>query len=95
MMKPIIYQKDTAAWIFQVWVSFLISVGATTFTVIAIPAENNWMKGCFAIGYLYSLSSAFTLAKTIRDNLEASRLTARIDEAMVEKILAENHPLRN
>jgi hypothetical protein len=46
------------------------------------------------IGFLYSLSSSFTLAKTIRDNQEAERLTARIDEARIEKILAEHHPLK-
>ncbi len=91
-MKPIVYQKDTSAWIFQVWISFIISVGATSISIVYLPVDN-WVKSYMAMGYLFSLSSAFTLAKTIRDNQEASRLTARIDEARVEKILAEHHPL--
>lgn len=93
MIKPIIYQKDTNAWIAQVWISFAIAVGATTISIIYLPVDN-WIKGYMGMGYLYSLSSAFTLAKTVRDNQEASRLTARIDEARVEKILAEHHPLK-
>ncbi len=92
-MKPIIYQKDTTAWLAQVWISFIVSVGATTLSIIYLPADN-WVKGYVGMGFLYSLSSSFTLAKTIRDNQEAERLTARIDEARVEKILAEHHPLK-
>ncbi len=92
-MKPIIYQKDTTAWLAQVWISFLVSVGATTLSIIYLPTDN-WVKGYVGMGFLYSLSSSFTLAKTIRDNQEAERLTARIEEARVEKILAEHHPLK-
>jgi hypothetical protein len=92
-MKPIIHQKDTVAWVVQVWISFLISVGGTTAGIIYLPVENLWAKGAVGAGYLFSLSSAFTLAKTIRDNQEANRLNARIEEAKVEKILAEHTPL--
>jgi hypothetical protein len=46
------------------------------------------------MGLTFSVSSSFTLAKTIRDNHEATTLTARIDEARVEKILADHHPLK-
>jgi len=92
-MKPIIYQKDTNAWIAQVWLSFIVSVGATTVSIVYLPTDN-WVKGYLGMGFLYSLSSSFTLAKTVRDNHEAERLTARIDEARVEKILAEHHPLK-
>ncbi len=92
-MKPIIYQKDTNAWIAQVWISFIVSVSATTVSIVYLPTDA-WVKGYVGLGFLYSLSSSFTLAKTIRDNQEAERLTARIDEARVEKILAEHHPLK-
>lgn len=70
----------------------MLSITATSVSIAYLPV-NNWVKSYMAMGYLFSLSSAFTLAKTIRDNQEASRLTARIDEARVEKILAEHHPL--
>ncbi len=93
MIKPIIHQRDTVAWVVQVWISFVISVAGTTTGIIYLPVDNLWAKSAVGAGYLFSLSSAFTLAKTIRDNQEANRLNARIEEAKVEKILAEHTPL--
>ncbi|MCS6959813.1 MAG: YiaA/YiaB family inner membrane protein [Pseudanabaenaceae cyanobacterium SKYGB_i_bin29] len=92
-MKPIVYQKDTNAWILQVWVAFFAATSATAIGMVHLPVEP-WVKSYIGIGYLFSLSAAFNLSKTVRDNQEASRLTARVDEAMVEKILRENHMLR-
>ncbi|MCL1465758.1 YiaA/YiaB family inner membrane protein [Argonema galeatum] len=86
-------QKDTAAWIIQVWLSFALSVSATSLGIIYLPVDN-WVKGYMGMGLVFSVGSTFTLAKTTRDNHEASRLTARIDEARVEKILSEHHPLK-
>lgn len=92
-MKPISYQKDTNAWSLQVWISFILSVSATGVGIIYLPVDS-WTRGCIGICYLYSITSAFTLAKTVRDNHEAQRLIARVEEARVEKILAEHDPLR-
>ncbi|MGE5657294.1 MAG: YiaA/YiaB family inner membrane protein [Actinomycetota bacterium] len=85
--------KDTNAWIFQCWISFILAVSATTFGIIYLPVDN-WVKGFMGMGLTFSIGSSFTLAKTIRDNHEAEKITARIDEARVEKILAEHHPLK-
>lgn len=85
--------KDTNAWILQCWVSFILAVSATTFGIIYLPVDN-WVKGFMGMGLTFSIGSSFTLAKTIRDNHEAEKITARIDEARVEKILAEHHPLK-
>jgi hypothetical protein len=38
------------------------------------------------------VSSAFTLAKVIRDQQEAATVRVRLDEARVEKLLAEHNP---
>jgi len=40
------------------------------------------------------VSSAFTLAKVIRDQFESARVHQRIDEARVEKLMAEHDPFR-
>ncbi|MFB2918872.1 MULTISPECIES: YiaA/YiaB family inner membrane protein [Aerosakkonema] len=90
---PIVPQKDTAAWIIQVWASFVLSVSATSVGIIYLPVDG-WVKGYMGMGLLFSVGSTFTLAKTTRDNYEATKLTARIDEARVEKILSEHHPLK-
>ncbi len=89
-MKPLPFQKDTGAWIVQVWCSFFTSLAFSAIAILYLPVENI-AKGFLAVSYLYTLSSSFTLAKTIRDNHEADRLTSRIDEARVEKILAEHN----
>lgn len=93
MQQPINNQKDTTAWIIQVWLSFVLSLSATSVGIIYLPVDG-WVKGYMGMGVLFSIGSTFTLAKTVRDNHEASKLTARIDEARVEKILTEHHPLK-
>jgi hypothetical protein len=41
------------------------------------------------MGLLFSVGSALTLAKTLRDNHEARRLINRLTEAKAEKIIRE------
>ncbi len=89
-MKPLPFQKDTGAWIAQVWCSFFASLAFSAIAILYLPTEST-TKGFLAVSYLFTISSSFTLAKTIRDNQEAGRLTSRIDEARVEKILAEHN----
>jgi hypothetical protein len=45
------------------------------------------------MGLAFSVGSTFTLAKTSRDLHEARKLTARIDEAKVEKLLSQHDSL--
>ncbi len=92
-MPNITPQKDTAAWIIQVWTSFILSFGSTAIGIAYLPVDS-WVKGFMGMGLTFTVGSSFTLAKTIRDNHEASKITARIDEAKVEKLLSEHHPLK-
>lgn len=88
-------QKHSTAWIVQAWVAFILSVTATTLGVLNLPntGANGWVKGYLGLGFLFSISSTFTLGKTVRDVHEANKLTSRVDEARVEKLLAEHRPL--
>ncbi len=92
-MNPVTFKKDTQAWVLQVWVSFIVSMTACTVSIYYLPVDN-YIKGFTGVSFLYAISSSFTLAKTIRDKEEVGRLTARIDEARVEKILSDHHPLK-
>jgi hypothetical protein len=47
-----------------------------------------------AMGLLFTIGSSLTLAKTVRDLHEAGRLTARIDDARVSRLIAEHDPLK-
>ena len=92
-MKNIVRQKDTNAWILQVWLSFMISVSATVAGIVYLPVDN-WIKGYMGMGLIFSIGSSFSLAKTVRDQTESQQMLARIEEARVEKILSENSPLK-
>jgi hypothetical protein len=41
---------------------------------------------------LFVVSSSFTLAKVIRDQQEAATIRVRLDEARLEKLIAEHDP---
>ncbi len=92
-MKTIVPQKDTNAWIFQVWASFMIAISSMAVGIFYLPVDN-WVKGYMGMGLVFTIGSSFSLAKTLRDQKEAENILARVDEARVEKILAEHSPLK-
>ena len=61
--------KDTPAWIMQVWAAFILSTLGTGVGIFYLEG-NSWQKAFVGMGYVFSVSSTFTLAKTIRDNQE-------------------------
>jgi len=68
--------KDTSAWIFQVWTSFAVAIVVTTIGICYLPLDI-WHRGFLGMGFLFSVASAFTLAKTLRDNHEAAAVTGK------------------
>jgi hypothetical protein len=77
----------------QTWLAFGISVSSLSLGIVFLPVDS-WVKGYMGMGTLFALGSTASLSKTVRDLHEAKQVTARIDEAKVEKLLAEHHPLR-
>ena len=72
---PIILQRDTGAWQFQVWVSFGIAVFLCGVGLAWLPGAQ--LEQAFMVmGYVFCLSAAFVLAKFVRDNEGASRRSA-------------------
>jgi hypothetical protein len=86
-------QVHSPAWVFQSWASFAIAVAATGIGIAYVPAEA-WTRGFLAMGLLFTVGATLNIAKTIRDVHESRRMYARVDEARVEKLLAEHHPLK-
>lgn len=81
----------TSAWIAQTWISFTVSITATAIGILYMPA-NTWMKGYLGMGMLFSIGSTISLSKTIRDVEESKRMLSRLDEAKLEKMLADYDP---
>ena len=82
------HQVDSPAWVFQVWASFLISVSFTLTGIYFAPVDL-WVKGFFVMGLIFTVGSTFSLAKTMRDRFEASKIINRVASAKTEKILHE------
>lgn len=86
-------QQSTAAFYGQAVASFGVAMGAVTLGIYFLDADV-WVRGFLAIGVLYLVTSCFTLAKVIRDRQEAGQLVSRVDQARLEKILAEHDPFQ-
>ena len=56
--------------------------------------DAQWVRAFLALGLLYVVTSSFTLAKCIRDRQEEGALVSRVDQARLDKLLAEQDILR-
>lgn len=83
--------QTTAAFSFQAAVSFAVSSGAVLVGIAYLPV-NAWIRAFVALGVLYVITSTFTLAKVVRDRAESTRVVSRIDEARLERYIAEHDP---
>jgi hypothetical protein len=83
----------SAAWVAQTWISFVAAVGVTTMGIWFLPVDV-WVKAFMGMGLLFTVGSTFSLAKTLRDVHESESLRKRIDEARVNRIIAEHDPLK-
>jgi hypothetical protein len=55
------------------------------------PTRNRSLDAAFlALGLLYTVTSGFTLAKCIRDRQESTAVMSRVDQARLDKLLAEH-----
>ncbi len=93
MSKVEASQHHSSAWIAQTWISFAAAVGVTSMGIWFLPVDP-WVKAFMAMGLLFSVGSTFSLAKTVRDQHESESLRKRIDEARVNRIIAEHDPLK-
>jgi hypothetical protein len=86
-------QMHSAAWVAQTWISFVAAAGVTTMGIWFLPVDV-WVKAFMGMGLLFTVGSTFSLAKTLRDVHESESLRKRIDEARVNRIIAEHDPLK-
>ena len=85
--------RTTAAYYFQAVASFVVSAGATIIGIAYLPV-NAWERAFLGLGLLYTITSAITLAKVVRDKQEEAQLVGRVDKARLDKLLAEHDPFR-
>ncbi|MQA62670.1 MAG: hypothetical protein GEU86_14520 [Actinophytocola sp.] len=83
----------TNAFYAQAAISFGVAMVSVTIGLLYLPV-NAWVRAFLALGLLYTVTSAFTLAKVIRDRQEDTYLVSRVDQARLEKLLAEHDPFK-
>ncbi|RSS36762.1 YiaA/YiaB family inner membrane protein [Streptomyces sp. WAC08241] len=86
-------QQNTAAYYTQAVISFGIALTAVAVGVYQLDASA-WVRAFLAVSVLYLTTSAFTLAKVVRDRQEAGQIVSRVDQARLEKFLAEHDPFQ-
>ena len=86
--------KVTNAFYAQAIASFAISVIAVAFGVYYLPV-GGWVRAFLGLGLLYVVTSAFTLAKTVRDAQESGTVVRRVDQARIDKLISEHNPFTN
>ena len=86
--------KTTNAFYAQAGISFGLALRSMVVAVLYLPVDP-WIRAFLALGTLYLTTSTFTLAKCVRDAQETSSVVNRLDQARVDKILADHDPFRS
>ncbi|NMO02088.1 hypothetical protein HH308_12785 [Gordonia sp. TBRC 11910] len=84
-------QSNTAAFFLQSVIAFGASLAAAVIGMLYLPMDP-WQRGFIGITMLFLTSSTFTLAKVVRDRQEQAAVMARLDEARVERLIADHDP---
>jgi hypothetical protein len=85
--------RTTTAFFAQSAVSFAASLTVTIIGIGYLP-DSRWIRAFLTLGLLYVVTSSFTLAKCIRDRHEETAIVSRVDQARLDKLLAEQDLLR-
>lgn len=85
--------KNTSAFAAQAALAFGTSSTGLVAGILWLPLDP-WQRAFLAMTALFVITSAFTLAKVVRDAQEGSTVLSRLDEARLERLLAEHDPYR-
>ena len=78
-------RRDSKAWQLQVWTSFGIAIALCAIGLAYLPGQD-LDRAFMVMGYLFSLSTAFVLAKFIRDGEAAAREGRSADTPMFRMV---------
>lgn len=85
--------KNTTAFYVQSMIAFGIALSTMVVAILYLPVDG-WIRAFLGLGTLFLTTSSFTLAKCVRDNQESQAVVSRLDQARVDKILADHDPFR-
>ena len=94
MTKSGTTSPTTTAFYVQAALSFGLALTAVTGGIVYLPVDG-WVRGFLALGMLYLVTSTFTLAKCVRDRQDETSVVSRVDQARLDKLLAEHDPFKS
>ena len=83
--------KNTTAFFAQSALAFGLALLTMLLAVFYLPVDP-WPRAFLALGTLFLTTSTFTLAKCVRDAQENQYVVSRLDQARVDRILADHDP---
>ena len=93
MKTQTLHTRTTPAYYAQTVASFIISAGATCIGIAYLPV-NAWERAFLGMGLLYTITSAITLSKVVRDKQEEQHIVTRAEQARLDKLLTEHDPYK-
>jgi hypothetical protein len=81
--------SNSGGWLLYTYISFGMALVMMVFGIWALPTDLFWVKGYMLMCTVFLIGTTFTLAKTVRDEHEAKRVSNRIEEARAERLLME------
>jgi hypothetical protein len=91
MESPSPAAKNTNAFFAQSALAFGVALLTMLVAIFYLPSDL-WPKAFLALGTLFLTTSSFSLAKCVRDSQENQYVVSRLDQARVDRILAEHDP---
>ena len=85
--------RTTTAFFVQSAIAFAVAFGGAGIGIARLPIDP-WQRAFLAMAMLFLTTSVFTLAKCVRDLQEASTVRVRVDEARMDKLMAEHDPFK-
>jgi hypothetical protein len=85
--------KPSPAYFLQAILSFGIALAVVVIGELYLPVPP-WSRAFLGLGTVFLVSSTFTLAKCVRDQQETESVVSRLDQARIERLLAEFDPYR-
>jgi hypothetical protein len=83
--------KNTTAFFAQAAIAFGLALFTTLIAIYYLPGDP-WPKAFLALATVFLTTSSFTLAKCVRDAQETQYVVSRLDQARIDRILAEHDP---
>ncbi len=80
----------SVAWVGATQLIFAVALVAMAWGIVQIQLDV-WAQGYLAMGTLLCIVSSINLAKTLRDQHEATRVSRRVEGAKLERFLADHN----